>query len=294
MRKILLALLLVATTAMADHHLLLQAERIPSGSQWAIGPWVWENCAPNPDCVAAVFGAQDAWDVTNAVGAINGWSGYVSQGDCPSYPFPPVSQIGAFNFATIEVCSALAKLSNPANVLAFVDYYDTKSISLNLAFAWYVGPGTPPPGVYDVQSVLGHEFGHALGLAHIPDPSGGSCDFEPNRPTMGPTFASGETCARTLNAHDVEHANLFYDNPAAQISDAQIVDYIEALIANAGSLDAAVRGIKNLLRAGIRVHTTKFEREKPKLPSVFTITWPVAGSVPAPWLQACAARPMPW
>src|SRR5437667_12697781 len=30
------------------------------------------------------------------------------------------------------------------------------------------------------------------------------------------------------------------------------------------------------------------------LPSGFTMTWPVAGFVPAPWLQAWAASPMPW
>lgn len=149
-----------------------------------------------------------------------GWNGVVTASDCPA---GQPSQIGAFDFATVPCATVSAYFPGGApTVLAFVDYFPsvcaqcgTKSISVNLAFAWAVG-GAPLAGQYHLRSVLAHKFGHVLGLAHM---SGGacvasspSCAASPGRETMGGTFYPGpaETCEADVAPNDVSSANALY------------------------------------------------------------------------------------
>lgn len=144
MRKTLLVLwitLLVPFSAFADHHLLPGATQIPYGSYWALGP-VARVLMDTPANATAVYAAQNAWQYNTDIGfRLGGWSGYVSQGDCPSYPFPLVSQIGVFNFVTTQ-CTATG---NNALALAYVDYFitGTRSIAVNLFYVWSNDPNGP-------------------------------------------------------------------------------------------------------------------------------------------------------
>ena len=139
--------------------------------------------------------------------------------DCPN---GQSLQIGVVDFNSTS-CSTVNAYRNagllPPSSLAFVDYYGficpgcgTKSLILNLAVAWSVNPG---PMQYDLQSVLTHEFGHMLRLAHM---NGFKCEdnFAPNcalysdRNTMTANIPDGDTCERTLSGIDVQNANSLY------------------------------------------------------------------------------------
>ncbi len=97
-----------------------------------------------------------------------------------------------------------------------------KSVLVNLNFALTLGP--PQDGQYDFQSILAHEFGHVLGLAHSLD---GTCynnsdpsswlvnpcanDGSGSRDTMAAVLAGvGQICQRNLSTYDQNSANEFY------------------------------------------------------------------------------------
>lgn len=195
------------------------AAQISAGTKWASGPNVYAAAVANPSVGTEILAAQDAWDVTDAANRLAGWNGVVTASDCPA---GQPSQVGAFDFNTVSCATVSAYFPNGVStVLAFVDYFPsvcatcgTKSLSVNLAFAWAVG--TPLAGQYHLRSVLAHEFGHVLGLAHM---SGGacvnsspSCAASPGRETMGGTFYPGsvETCEANVAPNDVSSANALY------------------------------------------------------------------------------------
>jgi hypothetical protein len=65
-----------------------------------------------------------------------------------------------------------------------------------------ISTSTPvPTSAYDLQSILTHEIGHFLGMAHSTEPctsgSGGDC------PTMNPYYTTGTDAYRSLEADDV-------------------------------------------------------------------------------------------
>lgn len=213
----LLSVGLIFGTSVAGACVLSGATRVPANTPVALGPAVFNAMQADPAIGMAILAARDAWDVTNASNRIGDWSGVVTGADCPAGQ--PL-QVGAIGFAN-STCPTITGYfgNNSANILAFVDYYamfctqcGTRSVTLNLNFAWSLNPA---PGQYDIQSVLAHEFGHVLGLAHedagvCNTSSSLSCASSPGRETMGAQTSSGETCMRDVSANDIASANSFY------------------------------------------------------------------------------------
>ncbi len=65
---------------------------------------------------------------------------------------------------------------------------------------WADGPGGIGGGVYDIQGIMTHEYGHVLGLGH-------SCN---GAATMRPSGAPGQTALRSINSDDVNGIQAVY------------------------------------------------------------------------------------
>lgn len=68
---------------------------------------------------------------------------------------------------------------------------------------WYVGSGTPSSNLYDLRSVVTHEFGHAMAFSGHFGSSDTACSQSPIH-TMCSGISPGTTYKRTLETHD-EH-----------------------------------------------------------------------------------------
>jgi predicted Zn-dependent protease len=71
--------------------------------------------------------------------------------------------------------------------------------------SWYINTGTPGFNQIDLQSIITHEFGHALGLDHT---TVGCSSTAP--PTMCPFYTVGTTDFRTLQADDISGVSTNY------------------------------------------------------------------------------------
>ncbi|MGZ3606879.1 MAG: matrixin family metalloprotease [Syntrophales bacterium] len=151
----------------------------------------------------------------DSVNRIYGGNGIVRSSDCPE---ANNYNIGAWYFMNGYMGPAEC-LSEPSAgpgrvVLAYTLPGTTRSMGINLNFSWSTD-GSPASNEFDMQSVVSHEFGHILGLAHQ---TNGVCAASPDiscatygdgKETMsyGPT---GELCQRTLAPHDIETVNALY------------------------------------------------------------------------------------
>ena len=208
-----------------------QTNKMPRYKKFRVGPTIYTILA-NPSTYTGVAAAIDnAAQQWNAQMNYRDFGRNTSAGptgsDCPSgQPF----QLGAFNFGDSQYanCASLnrLKISHGAQyvvdyVIGYADYNTfpectgtnvsnmqcgTKSVTLNLARAFTTSQ-TPLPGIYDLQSVLVHEFGHSLGLGHMDHT--GTCETfvstscsqvgTPSEPTaMQNEVKAGEICRRTL------------------------------------------------------------------------------------------------
>lgn len=239
-RKIgLFSLMLVVCTTVVGYPAchMPGAIAIPYGTSINVGPVLAGAISTTPQIGTAIVNGINVWNAAGyqTAGRIVA-VGTVSSSDCPTgLPL----QIGAYEFYGSS-CSAAVKTGLTGShyplydiPLGFSNYYenplcltcpgypirlDNKSISLNLNVVWSLNP---LPGEHDVQSVVAHEVGHALGIAHGENNSCGmpssytpscglitapSTTIDPERPTMGNYIYAGETCVRTLSAHDIQSA----------------------------------------------------------------------------------------
>lgn len=184
--------------------------RLPHGTTISIGPAVANAVQSNPAIATAIYDALNAWNGTLAGGTIGGYSGYVTGNDCPTYS--GIIQIGALYYDT-TTCPLITQLT-PYDRLYALAYTDsaTRSITVNLNYSWSLNPG---PYDFDLQSVLAHEFGHVLGLAHqdngqCVDTTSLSCSTSPRIETMSKFTPQGSTCRRVVVANDINSMNAVY------------------------------------------------------------------------------------
>jgi hypothetical protein len=211
MRTKLLCIGLIFSTSVASA-CTVGIGRLESNTPVSLGPNVYSAIQSTPAIINTILNARDAWNVTSAAGRIGGWSGSVTATDCPLGPM----QIGALMFDSGS-CSVANSLIDRDGTLAFVEY-STRSVTVNLNYVWSLTPG---PYDWDLQSILVHEFGHVLGLAHqdggicgtpqIPNMNSQTCAASPGRESMGTHLFQGETCMRDLSVNDINSANFFYN-----------------------------------------------------------------------------------
>ncbi len=105
-------------------------------------------------------------------------------------------------------------------------------------FLWDDGPGTPVSGAMDIQAIVAHEYGHALGLGHS-NVAGA---------TMFPSMSGNGVAARSIEADDEAGVQFVYGAAAAS---KPFIDYL----LSTGSSVALVGG--NFAAAGNEVWFTQ-------------------------------------
>ena len=92
-------------SAVAEVCLFPGVTAIPANSTFAIGPIVYGFASTNAQIFSAIYGARDAWDVTDAVNRIGNWNGIIASSDCP---MNKPTLIGAFSFARTTCATNVA------------------------------------------------------------------------------------------------------------------------------------------------------------------------------------------
>lgn len=220
-KLIILSLLFASSTSPAAVCLMPNAEQLPFNTGFAVSQTVANEETQDNDIANTIYAARNEWNnKTTAASRIGNWNGTVTSSDCPSVS--NTFQIGAMAF-TGSNCATITgtyDAEEAGNVIAFVDYYEsncvncgTKSITLNLDHGFTLDPDTYP-GFHDIQSVLAHEFGHVLGVAHQVNgtctDTATSCSVDGDVNTMASGSAKGEKCKRTLESDDKQSANYLY------------------------------------------------------------------------------------
>ncbi len=99
-----------------------------------------------------------------------------------------------------------ANIDGPTGKLAVcLNYRDSNNklsgfrITINQEYTWYTGTGNPSSSQFDLQSIVTHELGHAVGLDHT---QSSHCPNSSSMATMCAGSPIGKTWQRSLSSDD--------------------------------------------------------------------------------------------
>jgi hypothetical protein len=170
-----------------------------------------DNTTPHPNWPGYTGAELAVWKAAVEWGSIlhGDGSGDPSQpGDVGSGDsnFDPTWQGNAPSFGSATSNVVATTNLGGGGVIATTDLgRDGWRILLNEAFVWDDGPGAPVGSAMDIQAIVTHEYGHALGLGH--SDVGGA--------TMFPTITGNGLPTRSIEADDVAGMQFLYGTQSA-------------------------------------------------------------------------------
>ncbi len=207
---------LAGTPQATGYHFWRDIDFVWAEESWPIRFWV-SNRADNlltvEELVEEARAAMDVWTNDPRVAATSAYAGITNL-----RPFDFFDSTNTVGFTTDSHFAELGISRTTLAVTSWLVEEETgqiveSDILVNAAFNWSNDPGD---NLWDVRSMLVHEFGHFLGLGH----SGvGRQEDEllVGSAVMWPyTFGRGSTAGRTLTDDDIQGASVLYPTAEAE------------------------------------------------------------------------------